>query len=125
MTFHCYQFINQAAMSSEPKQLPALPEDVTAAWLGSKLGHKIKEVDLTRIIYGTETKLFKAMHELKRYQSNLRSNVTWRRTSERYPCSRSFSSVTSFLLFISIRLAFRLRQNARLFLGTVISLRKS
>lgn len=45
-------------MPSEQKQLPALPEDVTAAWLGSKLGHEIKEVDLTRIIYGTETKLF-------------------------------------------------------------------
>lgn len=45
-------------MSPEQKQLPALPEEITAAWLGSKLGHEIKEINLTRSIYGTETKLF-------------------------------------------------------------------
>ncbi|POS69822.1 hypothetical protein DHEL01_v211786 [Diaporthe helianthi] len=45
-------------MSSEQKQLPTLPEEVTAGWLGSQLGHEIKDVDLTRVISGTETKLF-------------------------------------------------------------------
>lgn len=39
-------------------QLPALPEEVTAEWLGSKLGHKIKSVSLTRSIFGTASKLF-------------------------------------------------------------------
>ncbi|KAJ0108252.1 hypothetical protein J7T55_000218 [Diaporthe amygdali] len=45
-------------MASDQEQLPVLPEDITTAWLGSKLGHEIRALDLTRIIYGTETKLF-------------------------------------------------------------------
>lgn len=45
-------------MASEQKELPTIPGDITAAWLGSKLGHEIKDVDLTRVIYGTETKVF-------------------------------------------------------------------
>lgn len=45
-------------MSPGQRELPTIPEEVTAAWLEPKLGHEIKEVDLTKVIYGTETKLF-------------------------------------------------------------------
>ncbi|KAH8657822.1 kinase-like domain-containing protein [Xylariales sp. PMI_506] len=45
-----------AEVSTE--QLPALPEEVTAEWLGSKLGHKIKKLTMTRTIFGTASKLF-------------------------------------------------------------------
>lgn len=38
--------------------LPALPAEVTAEWLGSKLGHKVKAVTMTRTIFGTASKLF-------------------------------------------------------------------
>lgn len=40
------------------KQLPVLPSDLTAEWLGAKLGHKIKSVENTRNIWGTASKLF-------------------------------------------------------------------
>ncbi|KAI1762426.1 aminoglycoside phosphotransferase [Hypoxylon sp. FL1150] len=42
------------------EELPALPSDVTAQWLESKLGHKIASVSLspTRSIFGTAGKLF-------------------------------------------------------------------
>lgn len=40
------------------EKLPALPEDITAEWLGSKLGHKVKSIDRTRAIWGTASKLF-------------------------------------------------------------------
>lgn len=42
--------------SAEP--LPALPAEVTAEWLGSKLGHKVKAATMTRTIFGTASKLF-------------------------------------------------------------------
>lgn len=40
--------------------LPAVPGDITARWLESKLGHKIRSVSLslTRSIFGTASKLF-------------------------------------------------------------------
>ncbi|KAL1879318.1 hypothetical protein Daus18300_001900 [Diaporthe australafricana] len=38
--------------------LPVLPEDVTVSWLGSVLGHNVKTADMTRAIWGTESKLF-------------------------------------------------------------------
>ncbi|KAI1801907.1 kinase-like domain-containing protein [Daldinia bambusicola] len=38
--------------------LPLLPKEVTAKWLGSKLGHHVKSVTLTRTIFGTGSKLF-------------------------------------------------------------------
>lgn len=44
--------------SSNETELPTLPEHVTAAWLGSKLGHKVKSAEMTRAIWGTESKLF-------------------------------------------------------------------
>lgn len=40
------------------EKLPARPEDITAEWLGSKLGHKVKSIDNTRTIWGTASKLF-------------------------------------------------------------------
>lgn len=40
------------------KQLPRLPAEVTAQWLGSKLGQEIKSVAMTRTIFGTGSKLF-------------------------------------------------------------------
>lgn len=40
------------------EELPRLPAEVTAQWLGSKLGHKISSVSMTRTIFGTGTKLF-------------------------------------------------------------------
>lgn len=40
------------------EELPSLPEEVTAQWLGSKLGHPIKSIVLTRTIFGTGSKLF-------------------------------------------------------------------
>jgi hypothetical protein len=40
------------------EQLPALPSDITAEWLGAKLGHKIKSIENTRNIWGTGSKLF-------------------------------------------------------------------
>ncbi|KAF3064416.1 putative aminoglycoside phosphotransferase protein [Daldinia childiae] len=47
---------HESEMSTE--KLPLVPDEVTALWLGSKLGHKIKSVSLTRTIFGTGTKLF-------------------------------------------------------------------
>ncbi|KAI8962782.1 kinase-like domain-containing protein [Daldinia sp. FL1419] len=43
-------------MSAE--NLPLLPDGVTAQWLGSKLGHRIKSASLERSIFGTGSKLF-------------------------------------------------------------------
>ncbi|OTB20106.1 hypothetical protein K445DRAFT_380742 [Daldinia sp. EC12] len=40
------------------EKLPLLPNEVTAKWLGSKLGHTIKSVTLTRSIFGSGSKLF-------------------------------------------------------------------
>jgi hypothetical protein len=40
------------------QQLPAVQSDITAEWLGTKLGHKIKSLDNTRNIWGTGSKLF-------------------------------------------------------------------
>lgn len=42
------------------EHLPALPEDVTAEWLGTVLGHKIKSATMhsDRNIFGTASKLF-------------------------------------------------------------------
>lgn len=40
------------------EKLPAVPADVTAGWLGSVLGHKIKSITLTDTILGTGSKLF-------------------------------------------------------------------
>lgn len=47
---------HESEMSTE--KLPLLPDDVAAQWLGSKLGHKVKSVSLTRTKFGTGTKLF-------------------------------------------------------------------
>ncbi|KAI1418483.1 aminoglycoside phosphotransferase [Hypoxylon sp. FL1857] len=41
-----------------PEELPLLPGEVTARWLESKLGHKIRSVSMTRTIFGTGSKLF-------------------------------------------------------------------
>ncbi|OTA93917.1 hypothetical protein M434DRAFT_395159 [Hypoxylon sp. CO27-5] len=43
---------------SSTEDLPSLPAEVTAQWLGSKLGHKISSVSMTRTIFGTGSKLF-------------------------------------------------------------------
>ncbi|KAI1081133.1 aminoglycoside phosphotransferase [Whalleya microplaca] len=40
------------------EDLPALPAEVTAQWLGSKLGQEINSIMLTRTIFGTGSKLF-------------------------------------------------------------------
>ncbi|KAI5868219.1 kinase-like domain-containing protein [Durotheca rogersii] len=40
------------------ERLPAIPEEVTAQWLESKLGHKIKSVKMTRGVFGAAGKLF-------------------------------------------------------------------
>ncbi|KAI1206269.1 aminoglycoside phosphotransferase [Annulohypoxylon truncatum] len=40
------------------ERLPAIPAEVTAEWLESKLGHKVKSATLTRSIFGTGSKLF-------------------------------------------------------------------
>lgn len=40
------------------EQLPLIPAEVTAQWLGSKLGQEIKSVSMTRTIFGTGSKLF-------------------------------------------------------------------
>ncbi|KAI1399313.1 aminoglycoside phosphotransferase [Hypoxylon fuscum] len=45
-------------VETSTEELPALPAEVTAQWLGSKLGHKIKSVSMTRTIFGTNSKLF-------------------------------------------------------------------
>lgn len=46
-------------MASIQEQLPALPEDITAAWLESKLGlGPVASIEMTRAIHGTESKLF-------------------------------------------------------------------
>ncbi|XDG02403.1 hypothetical protein ABKA04_002018 [Annulohypoxylon sp. FPYF3050] len=45
-------------VESSIEKLPAIPADVTAQWLESKLGHKIKSASLTRTIFGTGSKLF-------------------------------------------------------------------
>ncbi|KAI1458925.1 aminoglycoside phosphotransferase [Annulohypoxylon moriforme] len=47
---------SKAELSIE--KLPAIPAEVTAQWLESTLGHKIKSVSLTRSIFGTASKLF-------------------------------------------------------------------
>lgn len=39
-------------------ELPALPSDLKAEWLSSKLGHKIKSAEHERSIWGTASKLF-------------------------------------------------------------------
>ncbi|KAI1390515.1 aminoglycoside phosphotransferase [Hypoxylon trugodes] len=39
-------------------ELPTVPEEVTAKWLESKLGQKVKSISLTRTIFGTGSKLF-------------------------------------------------------------------
>ncbi|ROW02928.1 hypothetical protein VSDG_01718 [Cytospora chrysosperma] len=38
-------------------RLPIVPEEVTAEWLGSKLGHKIKSIKITKSILATGSKL--------------------------------------------------------------------
>ncbi|PNP40523.1 hypothetical protein TGAMA5MH_07520 [Trichoderma gamsii] len=40
------------------EQLPAVPSDITAEWLGAKLGQKIKSIENTHNIWGTGSKLF-------------------------------------------------------------------
>ena len=40
------------------ERLPLVPEEVTAEWLGSKLGHKIKMIAMTRTIFSTGSKVF-------------------------------------------------------------------
>lgn len=47
---------NTTEISTE--RLPAIPAEVTAEWLGSKLGHKVRSAKLTRTIFGTGSKLF-------------------------------------------------------------------
>ncbi|KAI2466722.1 aminoglycoside phosphotransferase [Annulohypoxylon bovei var. microspora] len=48
------------ASKTEPStdRLPTIPAEVTAQWLESKLGHKIRSASLTRSIFGTASKLF-------------------------------------------------------------------
>ncbi|KAI0595021.1 kinase-like domain-containing protein [Biscogniauxia sp. FL1348] len=40
------------------EKLPVVPSEVTAEWLGSVIGHKVKSIELTRQIFGTASKLF-------------------------------------------------------------------
>ena len=40
------------------ERLPLVPEEVTAEWLGSKLGQKVKSITMTRTIFSTGSKLF-------------------------------------------------------------------
>ncbi|ROV93597.1 hypothetical protein VMCG_08099 [Cytospora schulzeri] len=52
------------AEKSSPGQLdrlPIIPEEVTAGWLGSKLGHKIRSIKLTNSILATGCKLLFAI----------------------------------------------------------------
>lgn len=42
-------------------KLPVVPEEVTASWLASKLGHKIKSIELTKSILATGCKLLFAI----------------------------------------------------------------
>ncbi|KAL7620282.1 hypothetical protein AAE478_009275 [Parahypoxylon ruwenzoriense] len=43
------------------EELPTLPQEVTAEWLGLKLGHKIKSISLASSLFGTASKLFFAI----------------------------------------------------------------
>lgn len=40
------------------RTLPAVPEDITAAWLSDVLGHEVKTVNINRVLAGTATKVF-------------------------------------------------------------------
>lgn len=51
-------------MSTEKEAipLPMVPEEVTAAWLGTVLGRSIKSLEITRIMHGTASKVFVTAH---------------------------------------------------------------
>ncbi len=53
------------AETSPVEELPLIPEQITTEWLGSKLGHKIKSISLTRTIFGTGSKLLYSIEYAK------------------------------------------------------------
>lgn len=50
--------VTEECIAISMERLPASPSEITAEWLGSKLGHKVRAATMTRTIFGTASKLF-------------------------------------------------------------------